>query len=187
MSDFIWPSDANRAENDELNRVCEFLEETLDRLEDVLTDKGHLVGAIELLQQDVRRKMDERDAWQRMSEQYKREAYALAAHVERGKTIMAGLCGKDFTNREADQKLFGWYTDGPETSLARLETSLARLIAERQAEALDRLKQLLEETHASKAPTVSRVVMHVDDAINRVKAECMPLKLRHQAEENHDE
>lgn len=30
---FVWPSDADRAENDELNRVCEYLEGLLDRLE----------------------------------------------------------------------------------------------------------------------------------------------------------
>src|SRR5690554_2947585 len=31
MSDkFVWPSDRARAENDELNRVCEYLEEVLD-------------------------------------------------------------------------------------------------------------------------------------------------------------
>ena len=31
--DFVWPSDADRAENDELNRVCEYLEEVLCALE----------------------------------------------------------------------------------------------------------------------------------------------------------
>lgn len=30
MTDFIWPSDRARAENDELSRVCEHLEEVLD-------------------------------------------------------------------------------------------------------------------------------------------------------------
>lgn len=38
MTDFIWPSDQARAENDELNRVCEYLEEVLDEL-DALTEK----------------------------------------------------------------------------------------------------------------------------------------------------
>ena len=33
MSDFVWPSDSDRAENDELNRVCEYLEEVLDTQE----------------------------------------------------------------------------------------------------------------------------------------------------------
>ncbi len=60
---------------------------------------------------------------------------------------------------------------------------LTRLKAHWQAEALDRLKALLRDTHMDKAPTVSRASMHVDDAINRVKQECAPLKLRHQAEE----
>ncbi|MDP4546531.1 hypothetical protein [Marinobacter sp. MDS2] len=30
---FIWPSDQDRAENDELNRVCEYAEELLDQLQ----------------------------------------------------------------------------------------------------------------------------------------------------------
>ena len=30
MSNFIWPSDLDRAENDELNRVCEQLEAVMD-------------------------------------------------------------------------------------------------------------------------------------------------------------
>ncbi|MGM0927570.1 MAG: hypothetical protein ACQEXC_14285 [Pseudomonadota bacterium] len=58
----------------------------------------------------------------------------------------------------------------------------ADLKAEWQAEALDRLRELLEETHMAKAPTVARAVMHIDDAINRVKQECKPLVLRRQAE-----
>tara|TARA_R110000765_G_scaffold58936_3_gene114992 strand:- start:477 stop:1070 length:594 start_codon:yes stop_codon:yes gene_type:complete len=47
----------------------------------------------------------------------------------------------------------------------------------KQAEALDRLGQLLQETHFDKAPSVSRVVMQVNDAINRVKQEVRPLRL----------
>jgi len=31
--DFVWPSDRARAENDELDRVCEYLEEVLDEKE----------------------------------------------------------------------------------------------------------------------------------------------------------
>lgn len=61
MDNFIWPSDTDRAENGELNRVCEYLEE-------VLEDKYQLIKAIEIIQQDVHRKITERDA--------------LAAHVE---------------------------------------------------------------------------------------------------------
>jgi len=33
-TDFVWPSDADRAESDELNRVCEYLEEVLDHIRD---------------------------------------------------------------------------------------------------------------------------------------------------------
>ncbi|MCO4319972.1 hypothetical protein [Aliidiomarina quisquiliarum] len=38
MNDFVWPSDVDRAENEELNRVCEYLEEVLDEHE-TLTGK----------------------------------------------------------------------------------------------------------------------------------------------------
>ncbi|WP_027854407.1 hypothetical protein [Marinobacterium litorale] len=33
MTDFIWPSDLDRAENEELNRVCEYAEELLNEIE----------------------------------------------------------------------------------------------------------------------------------------------------------
>ncbi|MDN6321031.1 MAG: hypothetical protein L0J77_14840 [Marinobacter sp.] len=33
MNDFVWPSDRDRAENDELNRVCEYAEQLLGALE----------------------------------------------------------------------------------------------------------------------------------------------------------
>ena len=33
MTDFVWPSDIDRAENDELNRVCEYAEELRDTLQ----------------------------------------------------------------------------------------------------------------------------------------------------------
>ena len=31
---FVWPSDAERAENEELNRVCEYAEELYDELQE---------------------------------------------------------------------------------------------------------------------------------------------------------
>lgn len=33
MTDFVWPSDIDRAENEELNRVCEYLERVIDELD----------------------------------------------------------------------------------------------------------------------------------------------------------
>lgn len=44
MTQFIWPSDADRAENDELNRVCEHLEEVLDERDDVVA-RYHLLAS----------------------------------------------------------------------------------------------------------------------------------------------
>ncbi|WP_339118531.1 hypothetical protein [Halomonas sp. BMC6] len=56
-------------------------------------------------------------------------------------------------------------------------TSLTRRDALKQEEALSRLGHLLQETHFDKAPNVARVVMQVNDAINRVKQEVRPLRL----------
>ena len=48
--DFVWPSDRARAENDELDRVCEYLEEVLDEQaarasgDDSVAVSMHLVG-----------------------------------------------------------------------------------------------------------------------------------------------
>lgn len=36
MAEFIWPSDLDRAENDELNRVCEHLKEVMDEYDAAL-------------------------------------------------------------------------------------------------------------------------------------------------------
>ena len=108
MTDFIWPSDQDRAESEELNRVCEYLEEVLD----------------------------ERDAWQRMSEQYKREAYALAAHVDRmerrGDQMAIELrdwLGSYGPDDETERMLEVW----EEAKSRRPEASLTRLKAEWQA------------------------------------------------------
>jgi hypothetical protein len=32
MTDFVWPSDEHRAENREIDYVCDYLEDTLDQL-----------------------------------------------------------------------------------------------------------------------------------------------------------
>ncbi|MBM62173.1 MAG: hypothetical protein CL484_04410 [Acidobacteria bacterium] len=55
--------------------------------------------------------------------------------------------------------------------------SLDRRDALKQVEALERLRLLLQETKFDKAPSVARVVMQVNDAINRVKQEVGPLRL----------
>lgn len=35
MFQFVWPSSINRAENDELNRVCEYAEELVAQVDDL--------------------------------------------------------------------------------------------------------------------------------------------------------
>lgn len=44
IEDFTWPSDIDRAENDELNRVCECLEEVLDAQGDAEPVAGEMVS-----------------------------------------------------------------------------------------------------------------------------------------------
>lgn len=46
MTDFIWPSDAARAENSELDRVCEYLEEALDEHDALAAHVAELVEAL---------------------------------------------------------------------------------------------------------------------------------------------
>jgi len=36
MTNFVWPSDADRAESDELNRVCEQLERVMDNSQAII-------------------------------------------------------------------------------------------------------------------------------------------------------
>ena len=48
MSDFVWPSDIDRAENDELNRVCEHAEQ----LED---DKARLLKSLSEADDEIER------------------------------------------------------------------------------------------------------------------------------------
>lgn len=64
-----------------------------------------------------------------------------------------------------------------ECSEKEVRSILASRDALKQAEALERLRLLLQETQFDKAPSVARVVMQVNDAINRVKQEVRPLRL----------
>ena len=50
---FVWPSDADRAESDELNRVCEYLEEVLDHIRDATKMvKGNVALAGDITDED---------------------------------------------------------------------------------------------------------------------------------------
>jgi hypothetical protein len=80
------------------------------------------------------------------------------------------------------------YRNAEETQIAlrervqeELNASLERE-ALKQAEVLDRLTELLKETHLDKAPNTARACMHVNDAINRVKQEVRPIRLSCRAE-----
>lgn len=46
MSDFIWPSDMDRAESDELNRVCECLEAVWDERDELAAQNAKLKAAL---------------------------------------------------------------------------------------------------------------------------------------------
>jgi cell division septum initiation protein DivIVA len=47
MSEFIFPSDAARAEHDELQRVCEYLEEVMDERDALAAQNARLRGELE--------------------------------------------------------------------------------------------------------------------------------------------
>jgi hypothetical protein len=47
MSDFVWPSDSHRAENRELDRVCDYLEDTLDKLDALRATNSDLLALYE--------------------------------------------------------------------------------------------------------------------------------------------
>lgn len=42
MNNFLWPSDQDRADNEELDRVCVYAEQLLDNLERAFTVEPHL-------------------------------------------------------------------------------------------------------------------------------------------------
>ena len=116
----------------------------------------------------------ERDAYRTAEEhqialrqQLEQEKDALAAHVERIKT-------EESRAYKGGLSMPGLLHDIIYESPA---ISLDRRDALKQVEALERLRLLLQETKFDKAPSVARVVMQVNDAINRVKQEVGPLRL----------
>lgn len=123
MSDFIWPSDVARAESDELNRVCEHLEEV----------------------------WDERDA--------------LAAKLSRH-TMDAGHAEQRRAESRAVREALGFEPDADDVSPRDLLDAIARLIEQKQAEAIFELTPCL--------------VTKADQQIARHKARC---HLKHQAKE----
>lgn len=58
MSDFIYPSDADRAENDELNRACEYIEQLEEKLDICNERRKHLYDHIRELQ-DVKSDLED--------------------------------------------------------------------------------------------------------------------------------
>ena len=53
MAEFIWPSDQDRADNDELNRVCEYLEEVMDERDAALEREQALAREASYHQQEI--------------------------------------------------------------------------------------------------------------------------------------
>lgn len=101
MTDFVWPSDMDRAENPELNRVCEYLEEVWDERDALAAHVARLMGALELA----------------------RDRIALLAEIatDLGATVYAAL---DMWPEEMEQTL----SETPNTSLARLKDERAQAV-----------------------------------------------------------
>ena len=61
MTDFLWPSDMDRAESEELQRVCEHLEQVVDERDEY---RGHLAQICEMLGETPDGKPDIGAAWE---------------------------------------------------------------------------------------------------------------------------
>ena len=61
MTDFIWPSDMDRAEHEELQRVCEHLEQVVDERDEY---RNHLAQICEMLGEMPNGKPDIGAAWE---------------------------------------------------------------------------------------------------------------------------
>lgn len=110
---------------------------------------------------------------------------ALAAHVECLHNALDNVLAEIVS--ESD----GGLSDMVREGLLALDedvdaSTLNHRDAIKQADVLDRLSKLLKETHFDKAPSVARVVMQVNDAINRVKQEVRPIRLVSQSQSNSD-
>ena len=61
MTDFLWPSDMDRAEHEELQRVCEHLEQVVDERDEY---RNHLAQICEMLGEMPNGKPDIGAAWE---------------------------------------------------------------------------------------------------------------------------
>lgn len=95
MTNFIWPSDQDRANNDGLNRVCEYLDEVLEELKarrvQVMRQAAALQASAEreqtlkdALEEERQADEDVRDILDRV----KAERTGLAAQVEHLKSVL---------------------------------------------------------------------------------------------------
>lgn len=139
-----------------------------------LHDKSDIAAELAWRDAEIARLERERDAYRTAEEhqialrqKIEQEREAMAAHVarikaEESRAYKGGLSMPGL--------LHDIIYESPAISLDRRD-------ALKQVEALERLRLLLQETKFDKAPSVARVVMQVNDAINRVKQEVGPLRL----------
>lgn len=149
MNEFIWPSDRARADNDELDRVCEYLEEVLDEIEgldelptqkdatlserirsvDKQREYERLQGSEQDLLSDLRLVEKERDA------ALEREQ-ALAAYLDR----LSRAIGQCMTN---DERKFSFspddYSELEDALDATFSESLTKRDLIKQAEELEEI------------------------------------------------
>lgn len=163
--EFLWPSDADRAENDELNRVCEHLEYVIDdndTFRSVLLKTYESLGAIRSVLGcpaglEATAARDLRDSHQ-----------ALAAH-QACLVRELSACQAVLHSLAHDGEVSPDYASHAKKVLGRTnEASLARRDSIMKAEALEEVAGLAEKTGLNAHPGVLR---------GKAK------KYRHQAEE----
>lgn len=91
MAEFIWPSDQDRADNDELNRVCEYLEEVMDERDAALEREQALAREASYHQQEIdsllgrlRKTQTERDVYMAHSARVNEVLFKTFSAIEDG-------------------------------------------------------------------------------------------------------
>jgi DNA repair exonuclease SbcCD ATPase subunit len=150
MTDFVWPSDEHRAENRELDYVCDYLEDTLDKLDALRATNRDLQDRYENTSVELRK------ARVRVAELERDVAYLeyLDAEVRKG----AELAADEIASLKA--------------KLEELEALRAPVILRKQAEALEAMaEKIRNDTRGTNTLWEMLIVMDVEAQELRKKAE----------------
>jgi hypothetical protein len=140
--------------------------------EELKAERGRMQRGIAELSRALADMEDERDAWQRMSEQYKREAYALAAQLSRH-SMDAGHAEQRRAESRVVREALGFGADAEDVSPRDLLDALARLKAQWKAEGAHAVADSIRYEYEGEIHQ-DRIADHADDVASA---------LRHQAKE----